>query len=195
MGSGRSLGAFGSGDTGNIFWNCAEVTFFTMFDLENESWWSYLDESEQELLKESFLLLEREEKNNDHWHDYSFVVFPAAKAYEGFLKKLFLDMGFLTKEQYEGDRFRVGRALNPSLEREFRGESIYDMLKEKCSPNLPDRLWETWKFSRNLLFHWFPWHKNATDLKEARERVEAVVGAIREAVAGCRIGERKAEQG
>lgn len=159
-----------------------------MQDFESEGWWSYLDESQRELLKESFLLLEREEGSKDQWHDYAFVVFPAAKAYEGFLKKLFLDLKFLSKESYEGDRFRIGRALNPNLERELRGESIYDKLKESCNEELPEQLWQTWKKSRNLLFHWFPWHKNAISLPEARERVEMVVAAIRTAVAGCRLG-------
>lgn len=157
-------------------------------DFEKETWWGYLDESQKELLKESFLLLEREEKALTQWHDYAFVVFPAAKAYEGFLKKLFLDLGFLTREQYEGDRFRIGKALNPSLERELRGESIYDRLSGHCGgEGLSEKLWQTWKNSRNLLFHWFPWHKNSISLTEARERVEMVVGAIGEALSACKL--------
>lgn len=159
-------------------------------DFSQENWWSYLDESEQELLKESFLLLEREEEGQDRWHDYAFVVFPAAKAYEGFLKKLFLDLNFLSREQYVGDRFRIGRALNPNLERELRGESIFDKLKASCNPELPEQLWQTWKKSRNLLFHWFPWHKNSISLPEARERVEMVVDSMKAAVAGCKISKQ-----
>jgi hypothetical protein len=157
-------------------------------DFEKENWWKFLDESQQELLKESFLLLAREENSQDQWHDYAFVVFPAAKAYEGFLKKLLLGLGFLSREQYEGDRFRIGKALNPSLERELRGESVYDKLKGLCKPELPEQLWQTWKKSRNLLFHWFPWHKNSISLSEARERVEMVVASMRAAVVECGLG-------
>lgn len=149
-------------------------------EVEKEGWWKYLDESQGELLRESFLLLKREEAAKDRWHDYAFVVFPAAKAYEGFLKKLFLDMGFISNEQYQGDRFRIGRALNPSLEPALRWESVYDRLaKGKGGGVLPEQLWQTWKNSRNLLFHWFPWHKNAITLAEARERVEMIVAAMR----------------
>lgn len=151
-------------------------------EIQKEDWWSYLDESQGELLRESFLLLKREEEAGTSWHDYAFVVFPAAKAYEGFLKKLFLDLGFMSQQQYEGDRFRIGRALNPSIESAFRWESIYDRLtKRQGGDELPEQLWQTWKNSRNLLFHWFPWHKNTITLVEARERIEMVVGAMRTA--------------
>jgi hypothetical protein len=156
-------------------------------DIKNEAFWSYLDESEKELLGESFLLLSREEQDNHTWHDYSFVVFPAAKAFEGFLKKLFFDLGFLSQQQYQGDRYRIGRALNPNLEKELRAESAYDQLAKYCdNPGLPDFLWQTWKNSRNLLFHWFPWHKNCISLSEARERVEMIVEAMRMATTSCR---------
>ncbi|KKT72836.1 MAG: hypothetical protein UW69_C0079G0009 [Microgenomates group bacterium GW2011_GWA2_44_7] len=154
----------------------------TLIDIKNEAWWQTLDESQRELLQESLLLLVREERLKTNWHDYAFVVFPAAKAYEGFLKKLFLDLGFISQQQYEGDRFRIGRALNPSLEAELRWESIYDRLTDRRGGDeLPEYLWQTWKRSRNLLFHWFPWHKNAISLTEARGRIEMIIEAMRAA--------------
>ena len=57
--------------------------------LDKHVWWDYLEEDLQELLRESTLLLDKVEKWEKTFHDYSFIVFPAAKAYEGFLKKLF----------------------------------------------------------------------------------------------------------
>ena len=74
-----------------------------------------MEEPMRDLVGESYLLLEREERLNENLHDYSFVVFPMAKAYEGFLKKLFFDLGLINKRQYQGDRFRVGKSLNPNL--------------------------------------------------------------------------------
>ena len=80
-------------------------------ELEKKPWWNYLEEDLQELFRTS-LLLENEVVNwKDKFNDYSFVVFSASKAYEGFLKKLFFDMGFITKEDYFGKRFRIGKAL------------------------------------------------------------------------------------
>lgn len=140
----------------------------------------------RELLNESRLLLKISENLN--FHDYSFVVFPAAKAYEGFLKKLFLDMGFITSEDYFGKRFRIGKALNPFLEKEFRRESVYDRLVDSCGgKGLADKLWETWKNCRNLIFHWFPNEKNAISLDEARERLGMISEAIDQATKECKI--------
>jgi hypothetical protein len=53
-------------------------------EFENKSWWGELNEDIRELLSESLLLLEKVKGWNEEFHDYSFVVFPAAKAYEGF---------------------------------------------------------------------------------------------------------------
>src|SRR3990167_7755018 len=114
----------------------------TLIDIKNEAWWETLDESQRELLQESLLLLVREERLKTNWHDYAFVVFPAAKAYEGFLKKLFLDLGFISQKAFYGKRFRVGKALNPALERRFRKFGVYDQLVSFChGRELPDAMW------------------------------------------------------
>jgi hypothetical protein len=88
--------------------------------LEDRPWWNYVHRDMRELLTESEILVENVAKWKHKFHDYAFVVFPAAKAYEGFLKMLFLDMGFITQEDFYGKRFRIGRALNPALEPRFR---------------------------------------------------------------------------
>ena len=117
-----------------------------------------------------------------------FVVFPAAKAYEGFLKKLFLDLKFITEEDYYGKHFRIGKALNPSLPKELRREGVYDKIVQFCQGHtLADKLWDTWRLSRNLTFHWFPNEKNAITLTEAGERIEMIIGAIDEAFKECKI--------
>lgn len=157
-------------------------------NLENKDWWSYLEEDLQELLLTSVVLKNKGNELGLGVHDFSFIVFPAAKAYEGFLKKLFLDMGFITKSDYFGKRFRVGRALNPSLERKFRTENVYDKIVGFTgSRELADRLWETWKESRNLVFHWFPDEKHALTFDEAQVRHEMIIEAIDEAFKECKI--------
>ncbi|MBU0570351.1 hypothetical protein KKB40_06290, partial [Patescibacteria group bacterium] len=121
---------------------------------------------------------------------YSFVVFPASKAYEGFLKTLFLDMKLISEEEYYGKRFRIGKALNPSLKSRYRERiSVYDRLTRQCGgKDLADVLWDTWKTCRNMLFHWFPNERNAVDLDEAIERVEKVIFAFDLAFKECKIG-------
>lgn len=157
--------------------------------LEKRLWWNYVHEDLKELLKEAIVLLERVEKWEEKFHDYSFIVFPAAKAYEGYLKTLFKDLGFITEEEFYGKRFRVGKALNPALEAEFRAtESVYDKLVNFCQGRqLPDMMWETWKEGRNFLFHWFPNEKNVIGLQEARERVMQILDTMDKAFEGCKI--------
>ncbi len=126
---------------------------------------------------------------NKKFHDYSFIVFPAAKAYEGFLKNLFLDMGFIAKEDYYGRHFRIGKALNPDLEEKYKGEEwVYGKLASYCKGEaLPDKLWKTWRESRNLVFHWFPDVKNTASHAEAVEKVLMVVSAIDDVFSECRV--------
>lgn len=156
--------------------------------LEKKAWWGYIEDDLKELLKESFMLVEMAGVWKEKFRDYAFVVFPAAKAYEGFLKKVFLEMGFITEEDYFGKRFRIGKALNPSLEPQFRSESIYDKLVAHCDGKLlANQLWETWRQSRNLVFHWFPKERNAISLVEAKERIEMILSAMDATVKECKI--------
>jgi hypothetical protein len=167
----------------------------TLSVLEKKIWWNYLGEDLQKLIQTSeFIYTAVESWGADlpggkrEFDDYSFVVFPAAKAYEGFLKKLFLDLKFISEEDYYGKHFRIGKALNPSLPKELRHEGVYDKIVQFCQGRtLADKLWDTWRLSRNLTFHWFPNEKNAITLSEAGERIEMIIGAIDEAFQECKI--------
>ena len=139
-------------------------------DPKEMPWWDYVHEDIRELLEQSLLLVDtagrweahftktfgRGTLKKDGFHDYSFIVFPAAKAYEGFLKKLFLDLRFINPEDYYGKHFRIGKALNPSLEKRIRiKEGVYDKIVKYCGgEELAGKMWSCWKECRNLLFHW-----------------------------------------
>lgn len=158
-------------------------------ELEKKPWWDYLEHDLQELLRTALLLTVEVENWDRKFHDYSFVVFPASKAYEGFLKKLFLDLRFIDEETYYGKRFRIGKALNPALEKNLREkESVYDKLVGFCGGReLADKLWDTWKNCRNLLFHWFPDEKKVIDFNEAKLSVDQIIDAIDAAFKECKI--------
>ena len=151
--------------------------------------WNTIDHDIQELLRESQKLINTANKWEEEFHDYAFIVFPAAKAYEGYLKHLFLKMGFHTQEDYDGKRFRIGKALNPSLEKHLReNESVYDKIVNFCNDEtLADKLWEVWKNSRNMIFHWFPNEKNSISYDEAVDRVGQIIAAFDMAHKECRI--------
>ncbi len=165
-------------------------------NLQNKIWWDYIEEDLQELLVESEFLSNVVKSwggdmlgGKQVFHDYSFVVFPAAKAYEGFLKKIFLDMGFIKEEDYRGKHFRIGKALNPFLEKKYRsGESVYDKLVKFCGgKDLADTLWESWTKGRNLVFHWFPEEKKAITFLEAEEKIKLIINSMDRAFSGCKL--------
>jgi hypothetical protein len=157
-------------------------------ELSRKPWWGYIEEDLRELLLEAFFLYDKVSLWEEKFHDYAFVVFPAAKAYEGFLKKLFLDLGFISEDDFYGKRFRVGKALNPNLDVNFRQESVYDKLVGFCSgKDLADKLWETWKNSRNMAFHWFPKEKNVLTLVEAKDRLDMIIEALDASYKECKI--------
>ena len=121
---------------------------------EREAWWEFLSQGQRDLVEESYQLLEWVKETREKFHDYSFAVFPMAKAYEGMLKLWFFKLGLISQKTYEGDRFRVGKALNPDLPGRMRGKWwMYGPVKEKCGEGTAIKLWEAWRECRNKLFH------------------------------------------
>jgi hypothetical protein len=163
--------------------------------VEQKVWWSYLGEDLQKLLITSKFLITTVESwgadlpgGEGKFDDYAFVVFPAAKAYEGFLKKMFLDLKFISEEDYFGKHFRIGKSLNPSLPVEIRKDEVYDKIVKYCGGKaLADNLWETWRVCRNLTFHWFPNEKNTITLDEAIERVNMIISAMDMSFQNCKL--------
>lgn len=163
------------------------------YKLEERSWWDYIDEDLKQLLEEAELLIRISSSWDEKFHDYAFVVFPAAKAYEGFLKKVFLDLGFISEKRFYGRRFRIGKALNPSLDRKLRKRyGVYHKIINYCGgERLARQLWEAWKNCRNLLFHWFPNEKNAVDFEEAKAKVEQILSAMDAVFRECKLENQK----
>jgi hypothetical protein len=154
-----------------------------------EAWYEYLTEAMQDLVGEAFYLLEKHEMEAFGFHDYSFVVFPAAKAYEGFVKKYIVDLGILPLAKVNSRLFRVGKSLNPALPPKFRNKTwIYDDLKSFCQElddkgeNTAELMWEAWQQGRNKLFHFFPGHEEFISLTVARHKLELIVEAMKMAV-------------
>ena len=137
----------------------------------------YLTGHQDELVNDVEIILNRL-KIQDPISDFSFLVSPIAKAYEGFLKDFFLKIGIISDSDYESDRFRVGKTLNPSLR--YKRFSVYQKLSEshEKGEELAETLWDAWKFGRNEIFHYFPNNYKNLSQNEAEDRINLLLRAI-----------------
>ncbi|MFZ5424229.1 MAG: hypothetical protein ACOZAO_00340 [Patescibacteria group bacterium] len=148
--------------------------------------WQYLAEDQRELI------LDGEQLLTDVVHfksvsDYSFLVFPFSKAYEGFLKQLFLDLDLIKEDEYYGDSIRIGRILNPMFMKEHT--SIYQKLclHDKGGADVTDKLWQVWKKGRNQVFHYFPHNYRKLSFDEALGIIKEEIEVMTVAAAKCDI--------
>jgi len=138
----------------------------------------------------AFLLRDCELHRNEDPTDYSYLVFPYAKLYEGFLKQLFLDLSIIEEHEYQGEHYRIGRALSPNLKRRLGKNSAYAHIEKRFGKGLATRLWHTWKEGRNLVFHYFPQNYGALSLSRAKELVANLVDTMDAAVSETAVRAR-----
>jgi len=141
----------------------------------NKDFWEYLSSQQKNLILEGQYLMDDIIKHNSYqFKDYSFLVFPFAKAYEGFLKQLFKDIKFISHLDYISDHLRLGKLMSPNLIGRLGERSLYKKIQDKDSEDLAKRIWETWKIGRNQIFHYFPHNLKAISFTEA----ESIIGQI-----------------
>jgi hypothetical protein len=154
-----------------------------MFNFSQENWYHYLTDWQVQLVEVTDQLVEQYSFNQEELVDYSFLIFPMAKAYEGFLKKFFLDLRLIDRETYEGRRFRIGRALNPDVSINQRDRHwLYSSIEEVCSPETAAQLWKGWLQCRNKVFHFFPKDKGLLTYEQAVKKIEQLNLAMSTAV-------------
>jgi len=147
------------------------------------SLWQYLAPDMRALVRDGEFLIEDSLRHRDAPPtDFSYLVFPFAKLYEGFLKKLFLDAHIISERDYHSDHFRIGKVLSPNLTRRLGSRSAYKQISDRYGVELAARLWHTWKEGRNLVFHYFPHNYRSLTRPQAVELVNQLVNSMREAV-------------
>lgn len=150
--------------------------------------WNYLSEPKRVLAGDGVFLLQDSANHIDQEPtDYSYLVFPFAKLYEGFLKDLFLDLDIIDRRDYESDHYRIGKALSPNLARKLGRRSAYLQIENRFGKDLATRLWHTWKNGRNLVFHYFPHNYRALTLEQAKRLVEQLVETMDQAVRDTQV--------
>ncbi len=150
---------------------------------KNEDWFLYMNDEERDLVKVSFDLVLEFETKTDKFDDFSFLVFPLAKAYEGFLKKWLFDLGLIEQKTYESRYFRIGRSLNPDISEGQKDEYwVYDNVSNMCSENTAKYLWDAWTLCRNKVFHCFYKSCNQLDFFEAKDKIVMLILAMQNAM-------------
>ena len=146
----------------------------------NSGLWKYLSQYQKSLIADGEAVL----ADVAHFagvSDFSFAVFPFAKAYEGFLKQLFLDLGLIKEQDYFGDDIRIGRILNPHYRDK---DSVYESLAEskRAGRQLAGLLWDIWKKGRNQVFHYYPHNLKKLSYDEAVLLVSEILAAMETAI-------------
>lgn len=137
----------------------------------------YLSADQKKLTQDVEILLGKLKDQND-LSDYSFLVSPISKAYEGYLKDFFYKLNIIDQYNYASDRFRVGKTLNPSLR--YKRFSIFQKLSDldEKGEELAELLWDAWKYGRNEIFHYFPNKVKNITFSDAEARIYLVTNAI-----------------
>ncbi len=144
--------------------------------------WGYLSKPQKDLITQGkFIINEVIEEGRFNFNDYSFLVFPFAKAYEGFLKQLFLDVGFITKLDYDSDHFRLGKVMSPNLELKLGSHSVFRKIANLAGEDLAYEIWDAWKMGRNQVFHYFPHNIKSLEFKEAQQIVLKIINTMEHA--------------
>jgi hypothetical protein len=150
--------------------------------------WEYLPDEIRGLITDGEELIDHAVKHGENGStDFSYLVFSFSKAYEGFLKRLFLDLDLIQEDAYYGDDIRIGRILNPGFLKDKK--NIFGKL---CKPNhtgedVAHKMWSIWRKGRNQVFHYFPHNFRRLSYDESLEIITEIIDAMSSAVASCKL--------
>lgn len=151
--------------------------------------WKYISDHQKDLILQGQYLISsnfkaqmsNETQSSEHkFFDYSFVVFPFAKAYEGFLKQIFLDVKFISHLDYISDHFRLGKVMSPNLVGRLGDRSVFRKICNSAGQDLADKIWNTWKAGRNQVFHYFPHNLRSLTFAQAEQISSEIIDTMEE---------------
>lgn len=146
-----------------------------------KEFWNYLSVPQQDLIIEGNYLKDQIINDAEYsFKDYSFLVFPFAKAYEGYLKQIFLDVGFISHLDYVSDHFRIGKVLSPNLKERLGDRSVYVQIERSISSEFAQKVWSTWKLHRNEILHYYPHNLKAITFETADFVVKTILNTMQE---------------
>jgi hypothetical protein len=157
--------------------------------------WHYLSPDQRDLASDgAFLLSDVNVHHDTEPTDYSYLVFPYAKLYEGFLKQVLLDLDIMSEREYDSEHYRIGKVLSPNLMGRLRKKSAYGQIQERYGKDLATRVWHTWKNGRNMVFHYFPHNYRSLTLDQARTVITNIQDTMTEVVAVIHVQPRQRDR-
>jgi len=149
--------------------------------------WDYFSPNQRSLIEEGQYLMNEVIKDHAYtFKDYSFLIFPFAKAYEGFLKQLFKDVRLISHLDYISDHLRLGKLMSPNLVQKLGDRSLYEKIRLNGSRELAEKIWSTWKLGRNQIFHYFPHNIKSVSFDEANQIIIDIMQTMELAYASLR---------
>jgi len=120
-------------------------------------------------------LLREESMYSIHLTDYSFVILPLAKCFEGFLKKLLIHLGLVKESLLVTDPYiAVNKYFNP------KHDSVSSLLKDnKRDKSIPPLIYTVYQECRNNILH-YDLHRNTSvnsyeDAQFLAQRIEDAI--------------------
>src|SRR3989344_133903 len=127
------------GGNGGIFHTFFDrnVFVYTVMIHAGSQLWQYLKPEMRQLAEDGQVLIEDRKLHPDvQLSDYSYLVFPFSKLYEGFLKYLFRDLGIIEERDFRSDHFRIGKVLSPNLAQRLGGRSAWRQIEKRFGREL-----------------------------------------------------------
>lgn len=149
--------------------------------------WVYLSKPQQNLILEGNYLMNNVIKQTAYtFQDYSFLVFPYAKAFEGYLKMIFFDAGFISHLDYISDHLRLGKLMSPNIADRLGERSLYNKVKLNVNEALADMIWDGWRLGRNEIFHYFPHNLRSISITQAEGIVDQLIQTMQQTYIGLK---------
>lgn len=105
-------------------------------------------------------------------YDYSFLVMPFAKAFEGYMKQLLLTLKLVTHQQLRKDEPKIGTIL--------QDKELFKLLRHRNrDKGVPSLLYAQWNLCRNILFHYDFTSPSLLGKEEALKKIEDICEAIK----------------
>ena len=161
---------------------------------EGSKLWNYFSPDQRVMASDgAYLLADIEQHHDSTPTDYSYLVFPFAKLYEGFLKQLFLDLGVISEKEYNSEHYRIGKSLSPNLVGRLRARSAYRQIQDRYGKESGHKVVAYLEKRKKYGISLFPGYLRALTHEAAQAIVHQMVDTMNDAIDITNVSPRNRE--